>query len=174
MSNNHLKTYFDDWIKVIKNELKNWTHIDERIGFYQEKQVTYYDVNLIIEGPRIRAGVAYTERIPGKGDALLFELNIEDVLQKQGIGSEIFIRAIDDYRPNLVKAVWKKLDIYTGGQSVNLNEFRKALNNKIDINEAVFQTPTGIILKRNGFDGIPEIIKNTDDEVIVYFNKIVE
>ena len=173
-SDSDLKTYLDEWIKVIKNETKNWTRIDEFDGLYQGKQVTYYDVNLKVEGPRPRAGIAYSEYITDRGDALLFELNIEDVLQKQGIGTEIFKRAIDDYNPVLVKAVWKKLDIYTNGESVNLINFRKAISNKIDILDAVFETPTGIILKRNGFNGIPEIIKNTDEEVIIYFNKIIE
>lgn len=173
-SGNNLRDYLDEWIKVIKGDTKNWTRIDEHEGCYQGKIVTYYDVNLKVEGPRSRAGIAYTERIQGKGEALLFELNIEDVLQKQGIGTEIFKSAIEVYEPNLVKSVWKKLDIYTGGESVNLIELKKGLKNKIDIDKAVFNTPTGIILKRNGFDGIPEIIKNTEEEVIVYFNKTAE
>jgi len=108
----NLKSYLDEWIKVIKGETKNWTHIGEFDGLYQGKQVTYYDISLKVEGPRPRAGVAYNEFIEGKGFALLFELNIEGVLQKQGIGTEIFKMAIREYEPSLVKAVWKVKDIY--------------------------------------------------------------
>lgn len=38
--------------------------------------------------------------------------------------------------------------------------------------KAVFETPTGKILGANGFDGTPEIIKNTPEEVIIYFNRL--
>jgi hypothetical protein len=36
--------------------------------------------------------------------------------------------------------------------------------------DAAFETPTGKILKDNGFNGVPEIIKNTPEEVIIHFN----
>jgi hypothetical protein len=34
----------------------------------------------------------------------------------------------------------------------------------------VFETPSGKFLKNNGFGGVPEIVKNESDEVIIYFN----
>lgn len=35
--------------------------------------------------------------------------------------------------------------------------------------DAAFETPTGKILKNNGFGGTPEILKNTSEEVIIIF-----
>ncbi|WP_397364142.1 hypothetical protein [Olleya sp. R77988] len=59
-------------------------------------------------------------------------------------------------------------------ESVNLNLLNKFIKDKIKAKEAVFDTPTGILSKRNGFSGIPEIIKQTEEEVIVLFKKPIK
>jgi hypothetical protein len=61
-------------------------------------------------------------------------------------------------------------DIYTGGESINLTIFKQKISEGLTIEKAVFETPTGKILKANNFDGTIEVIKNTSDEVIIYFN----
>jgi hypothetical protein len=38
------------------------------------------------------------------------------------------------------------------------------------LSEAVFQTPFGKIFQSQGFGGVPTIIKNTQNEVIILFN----
>lgn len=164
-----IATHLDELYQEAK---KLWLKIDEIFPYYfNDKIATAYDIVLKTGESRPRAGIAYLENIEGRGNALLFELNINETLQGQGIGSAIFKLAIEDYNPDYVKSVWKKKDIYTGGESVNLIEFNNAINKKITELKAVFETPTGKILKNIGFDGTPEIIKKTKEEVIVLFKK---
>ena len=144
---------------------KLWTKIDEIDGLFNGHNATFYDVNAIYQSSRPRAGVAFLEN-----NILEFHLNIPEKLQGQGIGQEIFKRAIDDYSPLKVKGWWKKSDIYSSGESTNLTIFRKKIKEGLSAEKAVFETPTGNILKENGFDGKVEIIKNTDDEVLIHFN----
>ncbi|MEP6806082.1 MAG: hypothetical protein ABI892_16265 [Flavobacterium sp.] len=99
-----------------------------------------------------------------------FHLNIPEKLQGQGIGSVIFKQAIEDYAPSKVKGWWKSSDIYTGNESINLTIFKQKLQDGLSAELAVFETPTGKILKANNFDGNVEVIKNTPNEVIIYFN----
>ncbi|HUW05372.1 MAG TPA: fibronectin type III domain-containing protein [Williamwhitmania sp.] len=144
---------------------KLWTKIDDFDGLFNGKSATYYDVSVTYQAARERVGVAFIEN-----DILEFHLNIPEKLQKQGIGSEVFKKAIQDYAPSKVKGWWKKADIYTGGESVNLTIFKEKIAGGMSPIDAAFETPTGKILKANGFDGVPEIIKNTPDEVIIHFN----
>lgn len=144
---------------------KLWTKIDEIDGLFNGRQATYYDINVTYQANRPRAGVAFVEN-----NILEFHLNIPEQLQGQGIGSEIFKKAISDYAPSKVKGWWKTNDIYSGGESINLTIFKQKINEGLTPIEAAFETPTGKILKANGFDGNVEIIKNTLDEVVVYFN----
>jgi hypothetical protein len=88
-------------------------------------------------------------------------------LQFQGIGSEVFKRAIKDYLPSKVKGWWKVSDIYSGGESVNLTVFKEKLAQGMDPEQSASETPTGKILKENGFTGQVEVIKNTDEEGIL-------
>lgn len=142
-----------------------WTKIDDFDGLFNGKPATYFDVSVTYQAARERVGIAYIEN-----DILEFHLNIPEKLQKQGIGSEVFKKAIQDYAPSKVKGWWKKADIYTGGESVNLTIFKEKIAGGMSPIDAAFETPTGKILKANGFDGVPEIIKNTPDEVIIHFN----
>jgi hypothetical protein len=151
--------------KVAKGERKLWTKIDELTGDFQGKVATYYDVNVTYQSTRVRAGVAFEQN-----GILEFHLKIPDELQGQGIGSEIFKRAISDYSPSKVKGWWKQSDIYTGGESINLKVFKEKVASGMKPLDAVFETPTGKILKDNGFNGVPEIIKDTPEEVIIHFN----
>jgi hypothetical protein len=144
---------------------KLWTSIGELTGNFQGKVATYYDVNVTYQSSRVRAGVAFAQN-----GILEFHLKIPDQLQGQGIGSEIFKRAISDYSPSKVKGWWKQSDIYTGGESINLKIFREKITSGMKPIDAAFETPTGKILKENGFDGVPEIIRNTPEEVIIHFN----
>jgi hypothetical protein len=144
---------------------KLWTKIDESEGLFNGIQATYYDINVTYQINRPRAGVAFLDN-----NILEFHLNIPEKLQGQGIGSEIFKRAISDYAPSKVKGWWKASDIYTGEESVNLTIFKQKIKEGLSPAQAVFETPTGKILKANNFDGDVEIIKNTTDEVIIYFN----
>jgi hypothetical protein len=75
-----------------------------------------------------------------------------------------------NYSPIRVKGWWKQSDIYTGGESVNLKVFKEKVASGMKPLDAAFETPTGKILKDNGFNGVPEIIKNTPEEVIIHFN----
>lgn len=145
---------------------KLWTKIDEIDGLFNGHNATFYDVNVTYQSSRPRAGVAFLEN-----NILEFHLNIPEKLQGQGIGQEIFKRAINDYSPSKVKGWWKKSDIYSAGESINLTIFRQKLKEGLLAEKAVFETPTGKILKENGFAGKVEIIKNTDDEVLIHFNQ---
>jgi hypothetical protein len=144
---------------------KLWTAIDETDGFWNGRNVTFYDIRVVYQKERPRAGVAFLEN-----NILEFHLNIPEKVQKQGVASEIFKRAIADYSPSKIKGWWKKADIYTGGESTNLTIFKQKLSEGLSPDKAVFETPVGKIIKDNGFDGFVEIIKNADDEVIIYFN----
>ncbi|MFT3737204.1 MAG: hypothetical protein QM786_00420 [Breznakibacter sp.] len=144
---------------------KLWTKVDDFDGLFNGKPSTYYDVSVTYQIARERVGVAFIEN-----DILEFHLNIPEKLQKQGIGSEVFKKAIQDYAPSKIKGWWKKSDIYSGEESVNLTIFKEKVAGGMSPIDAAFETPTGKILKANGFDGIPEIIKNTLDEVIIHFN----
>jgi hypothetical protein len=142
-----------------------WTQIDELDGQFNGRWATYYDVHVKGRGPRDRAGVA----MMGDKNILEFHLNISENIQRQGVGTEIFKRAIGDYYPSKIKGWWKKSDIYTGGESVNLKILKEKVNQKMRIKDAVFETPTGKLAKKNGFGGEPEIVKYADDEVIIHF-----
>jgi hypothetical protein len=170
-----LKAYYEEYGQqmvdnaisgVTKQAKKLWTQIDETVGlFLGHNDATYYDVRVTYQTTRVRAGVAFEE-----AGILEFHLNIPEELQKQGLGTEVFKRAILDYSPKKVKGWWKTSDIYTGGESVNLKIFKEQLALGKTAKEAVFETPSGKILKDNGFDGNPEILVNTPDEVIIHFN----
>lgn len=146
-------------------EGKLWTKIDEHGGDFHGAQATYYDVNVTYQTSREQVGVAFL-----KNNILEFHLNIPEKLQGQGIGSKVFKEAINDYAPSKVKGWWKVSDIYTGNESINLSIFKQKLKEGLSPEKAAFETPTGKILKANNFDGAVEIIKNTSDEVIIYFN----
>ncbi|MCC9064157.1 fibronectin type III domain-containing protein [Flavobacterium piscisymbiosum] len=150
----------------IENKLeKLWTKIDEHSGDFHGNHATYYDVNVTYQAYREQVGIAFSNN-----NILEFHLNIPEKLQGQGIGSEIFKQAIIDYAPSKVKGWWKTSDIYTGNESINLSIFKQKLKEGFSPEKAVFETPTGKILKANNFDGTVEILKNSADEVIIYFN----
>lgn len=144
---------------------KLWTKIDEHLGDFNGNYATYYDVNVTYQAYREQVGVAFLNN-----NILEFHLNIPEKLQGQGIGSLIFKQAIEDYAPSKIKGWWKSSDIYTGNESINLSIFKQKLKEGLSPELAVFETPTGKILKANNFDGTIEIIKNTSNEVIIYFN----
>lgn len=144
---------------------KLWTKIDEHDGDFHGNHATYYDVNVTYQAYREQVGVAFSNN-----NILEFHLNIPEKLQGQGIGSVIFKQAIEDYAPSKVKGWWKSSDIYTGNESINLTIFKQKLQDGLSAELAVFETPTGKILKANNFDGNVEVIKNTPNEVIIYFN----
>ncbi|MEO2050191.1 MAG: hypothetical protein ABGX00_00390 [Allomuricauda sp.] len=160
-----LKRRFEDSARIIKNRL--WTSIDEIYPsfFNGNSNATLYDINVTYQLNRPRAGVAFEEK-----GFLELHLNIPEQLQGQGVGTEIFIRAIKDYSPSKVKGWWKVKDIYTGGESINLTIFKQKLAEGLSPIEAALETPSGKIFKRNGFGGTPQIIKNTPEEVIIHFN----
>lgn len=142
--------------------------IDEFDGIFNGKIAKYYDVNVIYKSERVRVGVAIFDN---KEDILEFHLNIPKELQQQGIGNEIFKRAIEDYSPSKIKGWWKKQDIYSNGESINLTIFKQKIKEGFSEKEAALLTPTGKIIKSNEFEGAIQIIKNENDEVIIYFNK---
>ncbi len=150
-------------LKRLKSKL--WTRIYEFEGMFYGRIVTFYDVEVIYKTTLERVGIAFTER-----GVLHFDLNITIELQGQGIGTEVFQRAISDYLPSQVLGYWKKADNYLGGESINLTIFREKIAKGLTLEEAAFETPTGKILKRNGFGGTPTILLNTNDEVKILFN----
>jgi hypothetical protein len=153
-------------VNRMQTQEKLWTSIEEFDANFQGNYATYYSVKITNQALLEQVGVAFKTN-----EILEFHIKIPDNLQQQGIGSEIFKRAIADYSPVKVKGNWKKLDIYSGGESINLTIFKQKISEKFTPMQAAFETPTGKILKSNGFDGIPEIIKNTPDEVVILFNK---
>ncbi|MBS9463285.1 hypothetical protein KIM67_12780 [Flagellimonas sp. 389] len=144
-----------------------WSSIDELfpVNFYGNPNATYYDVIVTYQSNRPRAGVAFK-----RDNILELHLNIPEQLQGQGVGTEIFKKAVDEYSPMKVKGWWKESDIYSGGESINLTIFKQKLDEGLSPIEAAFETPSGKIFKNNGFGGIPEIISNTPEEVIIHFN----
>jgi hypothetical protein len=101
---------------------------------------------------------------------LEFHLVIPDNLQQQKLGTIIFKRSIAQFNPSIVKGNWKTSDVYSGGESINLTIFKQKLSEGFTPQAAAFETPTGKILKENGFGGTPTIIIDTSDEVIIHFN----
>jgi hypothetical protein len=146
---------------------KLWTSIDEFDGLFNGNYVTYYDVNVTYQTFRVRAGIAFPQN-----DVLNFDINLPANLQEQGIGTAIFMRAIDDYSPTQVQGLWKTSENYLGGESINLSIFKQNKANGMTDIEAAFATPTGKILKANGFGGVPMIVINTGDEVKIIFNRL--
>jgi hypothetical protein len=164
------KTNVDDAVVALRNFAEAvddvlWTHIDDFDGMFNNKMVTYYDVNVTYQSARVRAGMAFEE-----SGILHFDINLPAQIQGQGVSSEIFQRAIADYSPSKVEGLWKSSGNYLGGESVNLTIFKQKVADGFTDIQAVFETPTGKILKANGFDGIPTILINTNDEVKVLFN----
>ncbi|MDO4230217.1 MAG: hypothetical protein Q4C98_10410 [Capnocytophaga sp.] len=159
---------FDELAEVEGERAKLWTSIDEADGIFNGNFATYYDINVTYQTNRVRAGVSIYNR---SEDLLEFHLNIPKELQQQGIGNEIFKRAIEDYSPSKIKGWWKKKDIYSDGESINLTIFKQKIKEGFSERDAVFSTPTGKILKSNGFDGEIKVIKNEIDEVIIHFSK---
>lgn len=67
---------------------------------------------------------------------------------------------------------WKTIDIlYSGGESINLTIFKQKLSEGLSPQSAALETPAGKILKDNGFGGVPDVILNTPEEVIIQFNE---
>jgi hypothetical protein len=150
------------------NEVKPnrlWNSIDELDGLFNGKHVTYYDVNVTYQKSRVHAGIAFEEN-----GMLNFDINLPSNLERQGIGTEIFKRATNDYSPSKVQGLWKSSNNYLGGESVNLTIFKQKLAGGMTEIQAVFETPTGKILKANGFGGTPTILVNTLNEIRVFFN----
>ena len=144
---------------------KQWIRIDEREGLFNGKIATYYDVAVAYQSQRIDIGMALIDN-----DILEFHLNIPQQLQQQGLASEIIKKGIQDYMPSKIKGWWLKKNIYETGESTNLTIFKQKLREGLSPENAVFETPTGKIMKENGFGGKPNIIKNTEEEVIIHFN----
>jgi hypothetical protein len=105
-----------------------------------------------------------------QNNILEFHLLIPSSLQQQKLGTFIFKRSISEFNPSKVKGNWKTANVYDGGESINLTIFKQKLAEGFTAERAAFETPTGRILKRNGFGGTPIIITNTDDEVVIHFN----
>src|SRR5690606_18782484 len=150
-------------VKSVEDVL--WTQIDEFEGILNGKPVTYYDVRVTYQSNRVRAGIAFEEN-----GVLSFDINLPLQIQGQGISTKIFEKAISDYAPSQVQGLWKTSGNYLGGESINLTIFKQKISDGLSPIQAAFETPTGKILKANGFDGVPTIITNTDDEVKILFN----
>ncbi|WP_438711683.1 hypothetical protein ACSTS3_03645 [Aquimarina muelleri] len=144
---------------------KLWSSIDETLGDFRGKIGTYYDVNLTLAGTRQRIGVSTI-----KDDILELHLNVPGNLQGQGISSQIVKQAVLEDSPKAIKGWWKKQDIYTSGESINLTIFKRGKTNNLSDIEAALQTPSGKIFAREGFNKV-KVVKNTPDEVIMHFFK---
>ncbi len=145
---------------------RQWGHVDYTGGtFNGNSQATFFDVRVSYQANRPQVGVAFSEN-----GILEMHLLIPSNLQQQKLGTNIFKRAIIDYNPSKVKGNWKTANVYDGGESINLTIFKQKLADGLTPQAAAFETPTGKILKQNGFGGTPTIITNTADEVVVHFN----
>jgi hypothetical protein len=123
--------------------------------------------NIFYERERVGAvAPTYTN-----GTILEFHLNVPTNLQQQKLGTFIMKQSIIDYNPHIVKGWWKKIDIYSGGESINLTIFKQKLLEGFSPQAAALETPTGKILKDSGFGGTPTVILNSAEEVIIHFNK---
>lgn len=144
---------------------RTWGHIDYEPNTFQGSIADYFRVR-VANQPSELVGVAFNEN----GNILNFHLLIPQNLQQQKLGTVIFKRCIAQFEPSKVKGNWKTSDVYSGGESINLTVFKQKLAEGFSPQAAAFETPTGKILKDNGFGGTPTIITNTTDEVVIHFN----
>ncbi|MEW7291730.1 hypothetical protein [Aquimarina sp. 2304DJ70-9] len=136
---------------------KLWTQVTE--------SNTIYSVEYI---GGAKEGVAKTFLTDG---VLEFDINIPVFLQKQGVSSAIIEKALSSNTTNIIKEEWTTSARYPGGEAAGLTIFKQKVSGGMDPKKAVFETPTGKIYKRNGFDAEPEIITNKPDEVVVNFKR---
>lgn len=149
--------------ELVENK-RLWTQIDEFDGLSNGKMVTFYDVRVTYQTERVRAGISFKEN-----EILNFDINLPAQLQGQGVGTEIFKKAIAQDAPSQVQGLWKASDNYLGGESINLTIFKQKISEGLTPIQAAFETPTGKILKLNGFGGTPTILVNTSSEVRILF-----
>ncbi|MDR6158684.1 hypothetical protein QF023_002200 [Chryseobacterium sp. SLBN-27] len=77
-------------------------------------------------------------------------------------GLKYFLNAKKYGRVDGTVSVWIKADIYTnyGGQSINLEQFWKAVDNEMSYEQAAFETFAGKQAKKFGFTKVRSNIKN--------------
>jgi len=139
---------------------RQWGHVD-----YTGNSEVFFHVRVGYQAYRPRVGKALMQN-----NILELHLNIPVNLQQQTLATNIFRRMKIDFNPSKVKGHWKTIDIYDGGESINLTIFKQKLADGFTPQAAAFETPTGKIMKGNGFGGTPTVITNTADEVIIHFN----
>ena len=81
---------------------------------------------------------------------LELSLNIVEEYQSMGLGSKIFKEAMEEKGATVFTATWVKKDIYATGQSINLDQYTKALGQGMSKEAAAFSTWSGIQAKANG------------------------
>ena len=104
------------------------------------KNKTVYETTLA-SGERIELGTAKLE-----GKNLGFHIQLPTALQKQGIASEIFNKAINKYNPKAILGNW----INSPGLDANFNAYMKNMTNNMTESEAAINTATGNMAKNNG------------------------
>ena len=131
--------------------------------------------------------MSITDDLPvSRGEQILFaDINLPSNITTNysGIGDLIlddslkFFIANSKYSPDGVLGFWsKKLNYYKeyGGESINLSQFWKAVDEGSSFEESAFHTFTGQWAKRNGFDRvmIGNVKKDiTNEKVIIKFIK---
>ena len=171
---NEIYKYFDD-VKAVGNYTKwkheykgtqkrRWIELESKPNTFYP--VTTYNVKLV-SGGKVKIGEA---ELPEE-NIMTLSLKIPGYLQKQGIASVVLENAIGKYKPKFIRGKWYAQDAYDNGESVNLTVFYQKIQEGLSPQNAAMETPTGKIVKMNGFDGVPEIHKMTDTEVYVLFKK---
>ncbi len=171
---NEILEHYDD-VKAVGNYTK-WKHeykgTQKRRWIELESKpntsypVITYNVKLV-SGGEVKIGEA---ELPEKS-IMTFALRIPNYLQKQGIASAVMQDAIEKHNPKFIRGEWYKHNEYDNEESVNLTVFKQKIQEGFSPEDAAMKTPTGIIVLRNGYDGIPEVQKMTETEVNVLFKK---
>ena len=145
---------------------KLWVRIEDEfpLSFEGSSLATLHKV-VLKDGSIVEVGYSLT-----KNNVLEFYLNIPENLQRQGIFEEIFMKAQNEYSFNKIKGWWKVSNNYSTGESSNLTIFKQKIAEGLSAEQAALETPVGKIYNKNGYNKV-EIIKNTNNEVIVNFYK---
>lgn len=85
---------------------------------------------------------------------LKLDFNVFEDLQGKGAGSSMYKTVLEKFgRENIgfVKGEWTMSPMYKNGESVNLTEFNKAIEDKKSLKDAIFSTPSGKWAWKNNF-----------------------
>ncbi len=160
---------YNTWIASDAGKNKRlWTEVKLSAEFNFQKNKARNCMIKLFGGEEI--GVARVEYSDVE-KMLEFDVSVPNYLQSQGVTSTFIKESITKY-PNatVIKDEYIASSRYDGGEPATLTAFKRELAKPgVTEQDAAFLTQSGRVYKKNGFNGVPDVLVNTPDRVVIKY-----